>query len=149
MPLREVLDNLRIVVEPAWREIEGAIRWLLPEDMPIVCAEPHGLLQVFLNLAQNSHRAVQQEPVRELIISISTREQKVLIRFQDSGPGIRDAENLFQPFQPSAVGRGLGLYVSRLIVRSYNGELRFERQPRGSCFVVELEQPRYHVGPES
>jgi hypothetical protein len=23
VPLREVLDNLRIVVEPAWREIEG------------------------------------------------------------------------------------------------------------------------------
>ena len=26
LPLREVLDNLRIVVEPAWREIEGTVR---------------------------------------------------------------------------------------------------------------------------
>jgi two-component system, LuxR family, sensor kinase FixL len=142
VPLREVLDNLRIVVEPAWREIEGTIRWHLPDDMPVVCAEPHGLLQAFLNLAQNSHRAVQEEAVRELSISVSSQEQKVFVRFHDSGPGIRDPENLFQPFQRAAAGSGLGLYVSRLIVRSYNGELSFERQPRGSCFVVELEQRR-------
>jgi signal transduction histidine kinase len=149
VPLREVLDNLRIVVEPAWREIEGTVRWHLPDEMPLVCAEPHGLLQAFLNLAQNSHRAVQEEAVRELSISVSSKEQKVLIRFHDSGPGIRDQETLFQPFQRSATGSGLGLYVSRLIVRSYNGELTFERQPAGSCFVVELEQPRYHAGIES
>ena len=143
IPLREVLDNLRIVVEPAWREIEGTIRWHLPDDMPMVFAEPHGLLQAFLNLAQNSHRAVQEEAVRELSISVSSKEQKVFVRFHDSGPGIRDPESLFQPLQRAAAGSGLGLYVSRLIVRSYNGELSFERQPRGSCFVVELEQRRY------
>ena len=147
IPLREVLDNLRIVVEPAWREIEGTIRWHLPDDMPMVFAEPHGLLQAFLNLAQNSHRAVQEEAVRELSISVSSKEQKVFVRFHDSGPGIRDPESLFQPFQRAAAGSGLGLYVSRLIVRSYNGELSFERQPRGSCFVVELEQPRYDGAP--
>lgn len=149
VPLREVLDNLRIVVEPAWREIEGTVHWHLPEDLPVVCAEPHGLLQAFLNLAQNSHRAVQEEPLRELRISVAARDEKVLVRFHDSGPGIRNPEGLFQPFQRAAAGSGLGLYLSRLIVRSYNGELSFERQPRGSCFVVELEQPGYHGGPES
>ncbi len=142
VPLREVLDNLRIVVEPAWREIEGTVRWHLPDEMPVVYAEPHGLLQAFLNLTQNSHRAVQEEAVRELSISVSSQERKVLVRFHDSGPGIREPEKLFQPFQSSALGSGLGLYVSRLIVRSYNGELTFERHPLGSCFVVELEQPR-------
>jgi two-component system, LuxR family, sensor kinase FixL len=141
VPLREVLDSLRIVVEPAWREIEGTVRWHLPDDIPMVFAEPHGLLQAFLNLAQNSHRAVQEESVRELRISVSSKEHKVLVRFEDSGPGIRNPENLFQPFQKAAAGSGLGLYVSRLLVRSYNGELSFERRPSGSCFVVELEQP--------
>ena len=149
VPLRDVLDDLRIVVEPAWREIEGTVRWHLPDDMPVVCAEPHGLLQAFLNLAQNSHRAVQEEAVRELSISVSSEEQKVWIRFYDSGPGIQNPESLFQPFQSAASGNGLGLYVSRLLVRSYNGELAFERQPHGSCFVVELEQPLYHAKSES
>ena len=27
VPLREVLDNFRIVIEPAWREIDGVVRW--------------------------------------------------------------------------------------------------------------------------
>ncbi len=148
VPLREVMDNLRIVVEPAWREIDGTVRWHFPEDMPVVCAEPHGLLQAFLNLAQNSHRAVQEEAVRELSISVSSIEQKVLVKFRDSGSGIQNPQNLFQPFQRAAAGSGLGLYISRLIVRSYNGELTYEQQPSGSCFVVELERPRYHARPE-
>ncbi len=149
VPLREVLDSLRIVVEPAWREIEGTVRWHLPDDMPMVCAEPHGLLQAFLNLAQNSQRAVQEGSVRELNITVFSKEHKVLVKFQDSGPGIREPGTLFQPFQKTAAGTGLGLYISRLIVRSYNGELSYEPQPQGSCFVVELDQPSYHACSES
>ena len=33
----------------------------------------------------------------------------------------------------------MGLYVSRVIVRSYGGDLRYEPQAAGSCFAVELE----------
>jgi two-component system, LuxR family, sensor kinase FixL len=139
VPLQEVFDNLRIVVDPAWREIEGTIRWCLPEFLPLVWAEPHGLLQAFLNLTQNSHRAVQDAGVRELSITVVAEGQNVIARFEDSGPGIQSPENLFQPFQDGASGSGLGLYLSRFIVRSYGGELRFEPRPKGSCFVVELE----------
>ena len=45
----------------------------------------------------------------------------------------------FQPFQDGAAGSGMGLYLSRFIVRSYGGELRFEPSASGSCFAVELE----------
>ena len=71
VPLREVLDNFRIVIEPAWREIDGVVLWRAPEDLPSVKAEPHGLLQVCLNLAQNSLRAVQERTVRELQVAVS------------------------------------------------------------------------------
>jgi len=137
--LKEVLDNLRIVIEPAWREIEGAVRWHLPAQVPSVWAEPYGLLQSFLNLAQNSHRAVQEGSVRELDIAVSSQEQKVIVEFQDSGPGVASPGDLFRPFQQGAAGSGLGLYVSRFLVRSYGGDLRFEPPPNGSCFVIELD----------
>ena len=139
VPLREVLDSLRIVIEPAWRDIDGVILWDVPPEAPLVVADSHGLLQAFLNLAQNSHRAVQDSATRELRIAVALEAKKVAVRFRDSGPGISAPESLFQPFQERAVGSGLGLYVSRFIVRSYGGELRFEPESSGSCFVVELE----------
>ena len=139
VPLRGVLDNLRILIEPEWREIEGSIHWHLPEQLPAVLSEPHGLLQAFLNLAKNSNRAVQEVAVRELHITVLVEGQKVIVKFHDSGPGIRTPEKLFQPFQNGATGSGLGLYISRFIVRSYGGELRFEPPPKGSCFAVELD----------
>jgi two-component system sensor kinase FixL len=139
VPLRRALDDLRIVIESEWQGIDGIVRWRLPEELPLVLADPHGLLQAFLNLAQNSHRAVQQGSVRELDIAVALQEGKALIRFQDSGPGIAFPERLFQPFQHAADGTGLGLYVSRAVVRSYGGELRFEPPTQGSCFVIELQ----------
>jgi two-component system, LuxR family, sensor kinase FixL len=139
VPLQAVLDNLRIVIDPGWRDTEGVVRWHVAKELPPVVADPHGLLQAFLNLVQNSQRAVEQAEVRELTISADTAEGKVFVRFQDSGPGIRSPEHLFQPFQPGAEGTGLGLYISRAVVRSYGGELRFEPQEKGSCFVVELQ----------
>ncbi len=102
-------------------------------------ADPHGLLQAFLNLVQNGYRAVQQGPSRSLTISVSTNVGKAIVRFQDSGPGISAPDRLFQPFQQGADGTGMGLYVSRSIVRSYGGELRFEPQPQAPCFAVELQ----------
>jgi len=139
VPLRGVLDNLRIVIEPEWREIEGTVNWQLPDSMPSVCAEPHGLLQAFLNLTKNSHRAVQSGSLRELNIEVTPQGRKVFVRVHDSGPGIQTPEKLFQPFQDGASGSGLGLYISRFLVRSYGGELRFEPPSQGSCFVMELD----------
>jgi signal transduction histidine kinase len=139
VPLKEVLDNLRIVIEADWREIGGKVQWRLPAELPQVLAEPHGLLQAFLNLVQNSHRAVQSETLRLLNVTVARELKKVIVRFEDSGPGISAPETLFQPFQAGASGSGLGLYVSRSILRSYGGDLKFEPQPQGCTFAVELE----------
>jgi two-component system, LuxR family, sensor kinase FixL len=137
--LRQVLDNLRIVIEPDWREIDGNIRWEIPREAPWVLADSHGLLQALMNVVQNSYRAVQKSAVRELAISVSAQKEKAVVRLQDSGPGIAEPERLFQPFQRGAEATGLGMYVSRAILRSYGGELRFEPGTRGACFTVELQ----------
>jgi C4-dicarboxylate-specific signal transduction histidine kinase len=137
--LQEVLDDLRIVIEPDWREISGAVRWQLPPRVPVVLADRQGLLQAFLNLVQNSLRAVQESSVRELVIEVSVEGQRARVRIEDTGPGISAPERLFKPFQPGADGTGLGLYVSRAEVRSYGGELRFEPRERGACFTIELQ----------
>ena len=137
--LKEVLDNLRIVIEPNWREADGVIHWRFREPLPTVLADSHGLLQVFLSLVENSYRAVQACAKRELAIGVSVDEQTAAVCFQDSGPGVAAPDHLFQPFQYGAEGTGMGLYVARAALRSYGGDLRFEPQPEGACFVVELQ----------
>lgn len=138
IPLQQVLDDLRIIIEPSWAEIDGSVSWNVPENPVRVRADRYGLMQVFLNLAQNSHRAVQTCPARELAIHVAATDQWARITFRDTGPGIADAQHLFQPFQKGADVTGLGLFISRVLVRSYGGELRFRPVEAGCSFVVEL-----------
>lgn len=137
--LQGVLDSLRIIIEAEWREIGGKIHWPGAPVKSTICADPHGLLQALLNLVQNSYRAVQASATRELSIGVEETDGNVFVRIRDSGPGVVSSERLFHPFQSGTDSTGLGLYISRAIVRSYGGDLKFEPQPQGSCFVVELQ----------
>ena len=137
--LQAVLDDLRIVIEQDWRDIGGAVHWQIPRASPAVLGSRHGLLQVFLNLAHNSRRAVQNTSLKELSIVVSADENRVVVRFLDSGPGVPAPSRLFAPFQAGANGTGLGLYVSRAVIRGYGGDLRLEPQVSGACFAVELQ----------
>ncbi len=140
VPLRSILDNLRIIVDSEWREMDGVVHWPALDGALHIAADPHGLLQALLNVAHNSYRAVQDKTSKELKITVSTSEEIVRIRLEDNGPGVASPEHLFHPFQTQADGTGLGLYISRALVRSYGGDLRFEPRDAGSCFVFELQR---------
>jgi two-component system, LuxR family, sensor kinase FixL len=136
--LGTVLDEARIVIEPSLREADVKLRWEVGEALPLVQADHHSLLQVFVNLARNSRQALENAPVREVRISTSVENDVVLVRFRDSGPGVARPEELFRPFQAGAHSFGLGLYISRAILRSHGGGLRYDPEDGGSCFTVEL-----------
>jgi two-component system, LuxR family, sensor kinase FixL len=137
--LRVVLDQLCIVIESTFAEKQIAIYWRIEENLPLVRADQHGLLQAFLNLAKNASRAVENSARKELRIVAALEGGQVKVLFHNSGPPIADPERLFKPFQPGASERGLGLYVSRAILRSFGGEVNYERVNSGCCFSVVLE----------
>jgi PAS domain S-box-containing protein len=139
-PLRPVLDDLRIVIEPAFQELGAAISWQLPPSLPYVLADPQSLLQVFLNLTQNSHRAMQDTSTKILSISCEINSDTLLVRISDTGAGVQHPELLFRPFQEGAEASGLGLYISKAIARSFGGDIRFEPSQDGACFIVELSR---------
>ena len=62
----------------------------------------------------------------------------IVVRFIDTGPGVANPEQLFEPFQPGAQASGLGLYLSRTFVRAFQGDVQYEPQPEGCCFAVIL-----------
>lgn len=136
--LTSLLDELRVLIEPAYSEAGCEISWRLTDNLPLVVADRYGLQQVFLNLARNSQRAMQKTDQKRLTISSEVQNGRVMIRFEDTGVGIASPLELFKPFQPRASATGLGLYVSRAILRSFGGELKFEPRSEGCCFAVSL-----------
>lgn len=136
--LGTVLDETRIVIEPSLREADIKLRWELEGGLPLVQADHHSLLQVFVNLSRNSQQALEGSRHGEVSISAAVESDLIVVRFRDNGPGVADPDQLFRPFQPGAHSIGLGLYISRAILRSHGGGLRYEPQPSGSCFAVEL-----------
>ncbi len=136
--LTSVLDELRILIETAYHESKIEVQWDVDESLPLVWADPYGLIQVFLNLAKNSRRAMASTVTKRLRITAREEKGTVTIRFVDTGTGVASPQSLFRPFQHGAESSGLGLYVSRAIMRSFGGELSYEPSSEGCCFVVVL-----------
>ncbi len=138
--LTSVLDELRILIDTIGHEHEITMQWGDTGQVPLVWADRYGLMQVFLNLVKNSIRAMENIETKRLTITTTVYQETVAVRFEDTGVGIADPVNLFRPFQKGAEGSGLGLYVSRAMVKSFGGELVYEPRECGCCFAVVLEK---------
>jgi signal transduction histidine kinase len=137
--LADVLGELRIILEPAAAEAGCALQWDVPEDLPYVTGEHYNLLQVFLNLTRNSLRVMEGRPERILTLGVRQADEGVEVYVRDTGPGIRNPAILFRAFQPEADLTGLGLFVSRALVRACDGELYHEPTGTGCSMVVRLQ----------
>jgi signal transduction histidine kinase len=102
----------------------------LPEpNLPFVEADPHQLMQVFLNLVMNAEQAIRQ--VRErgtLRIRLAKVGNSVCASFQDDGPGIpaEILKNIFDPFYTTkrpGGGPGLGLSICKSVMKEHNGSM--------------------------
>ncbi len=104
--------------------------------------DAHQLTQTVVNLLLN---ALEASPGGGTIHVRTTQENGTAkVEVQDDGPGLdpEQQEHLFEPFyttKPS--GTGLGLAVSRELMRSQGGDLVYATSPAGARFVVEF--PRH------
>jgi PAS domain S-box-containing protein len=125
----------------------------LATELPEVQADGDQIGQVVLNLLVNAQQALAQVTPAggERSVRISTglesrrdnREPRVWLRVADSGAGVPEAlrERIFEPFfttKPEGIGTGLGLAVSRSLVRDHGGELGLERSEAGAVFRLTL-----------
>jgi PAS domain S-box-containing protein len=149
LDLPSLLEELRIIVEPALRESGIDVEWRVEPGLPRVWADRQSLMQVFLNLIKNSDRALSNRVLRVLTVSARTEKDRIAIEFRDTGGGVRNPERLFRPFQQGAQATGLGLYLSREFMRTFRGDLRYEPEPDGSSFIVELSPLLSGAGKES
>ncbi len=136
--LHSFFEELRVMIDPALREKEIAEHWTLPDNLPDVWADRQSLMQVFLNLVKNSEAAMAAQAFRLLTITAHADAGHVIVSVMDNGAGVKDPESLFRPFQQRSSRIGLGLYLSRALMRSFKGDLRHQPTGRGAVFLVEL-----------
>jgi signal transduction histidine kinase len=137
--LENLLEEFRIVVSPSIESENLDLRIQVESDLPAVFGDHHGLLQVLLNLFRNSVRAIGESRLRTVAVDVRLAGDAVLLRLSDSGCGVAHPERLFQPFQQGADAVGLGLFVSRAIVRACDGELYHEPSPSGCTMCFRLK----------
>jgi two-component system sensor kinase FixL len=117
------------------------------EGVPRVMVDRTQLEIVVHNLLTNSLDAFDALPAkrsrpRRIEVAAEVRGADVLISVDDSGPGISAnlSERLFEPFVTSKVsGMGLGLSLSRTLLRHHGGDLWSEASGLGGArFVLRL-----------
>ncbi len=108
-----------------------------------VLCRPVEIVQVLINLLNNSYDAVKNKSERWIRIEILPSSGRVEIRVTDSGQGIEEKAKgrLFHPFvttKPAGQGTGLGLSISKKIVEAHSGRLFYNPDHSHTQFVVDL-----------
>lgn len=137
--LPRLIEEFCIIIRPSIEAIEGRIELEIAPGAPLVLGDHQGLIQVLMNLSRNSIRAMRDRPARVLTLRVTFDAQNVYLRVLDTGPGVENPDKVFQPFQPGADASGLGLFISRAIVRACQGELYLEPSAAGCSMVIKLK----------
>jgi len=144
--IESVLSTARGLVKDRPVELHTDI----PDDLPIVHADPTRIRQILLNLLSNATKFTDEGS-----ITVKVRQQtgpsgrsEVCIGIIDTGVGIapEDQQDLFEPFTQvdgSATrktgGTGLGLSITRLLVDLHDGEINIDSKPgEGSTFYFSI-----------
>lgn len=122
-----------------------AIRWTPPADMPRLVFDPEGIARAILNVVTNALDALENrpEPVVDIRVELDRPAGRVRIVVADNGEGM-SAETLGEIFNlfvstKGSRGTGLGLTVSRKILREHGGDIRAESTLGvGSTFTLEF-----------
>lgn len=118
----------------------------LPADLPLACADPRRYDQILGNLL---HNAVKFSPEGGIIrVSAAPHDGFVRVCVEDAGPGIppEDRGRIFEKFgvvaeRKAMAGVGLGLFISRELVRLHGGKIWVDDSPLGGsrfCFTLPI-----------
>jgi len=148
--LREVLDDVHAVSEARAQEKGLCLSLAVsPEVPPILKGDPLRLKQVLLNLVGNAIKFTDSGriDVSAAVEAAADRQGgRICLRFsvKDTGIGFREEQSglLFEPFTQADLsttrkygGSGLGLTISKDLVKLMGGEMEVESRPgEGSLF---------------
>jgi len=116
------------------------IREEYPDEPLLYQGDPNQMRQIFWNLARNAIQAMPQGG--ELCVTLDARPNRdVTIAFSDTGEGMsrEQKDRLFEPFNSSSGGTGLGMAIVYQLVRDHNGNILVDSEEgRGTRIAIRL-----------
>jgi signal transduction histidine kinase len=110
--------------------------------LPHVALDEDQFKQILLNLLNNSIDALEGNSTKRIRIAAACNNGRVVLSFDDNGPGFGDVNRVFDPFyttKPVGKGTGLGLSICYGIVKEHGGDIHAENlDPGGARIVLEL-----------
>jgi two-component system, NtrC family, nitrogen regulation sensor histidine kinase NtrY len=131
--LTDLFDRVRILYESLEKSSNTELIISLKDKNAGLYADQNLISQVLINLLKNALEANENNPDGRIILSSSTAvNQHPEICVTDNGPGISE-ENLDEIFVPFFTtrqkGSGIGLSVSRQIMKVHGGNLKVRSVP--------------------
>lgn len=142
--LNEIVREVVELLAGRAKDLTATLAVSVADDVPEVHADPEGIHRALLNIVGNALDAVEGRPNPKVTVGVRVSANGwARIIVVDNGVGIPAAKlgDIFSPFMSTkgAKGTGLGLAVSRKILREHGGDIVVQSQVGvGSKFTLKL-----------
>jgi PAS domain S-box-containing protein len=135
---RDLIADVEKLAAPELESRAIRIAHHVSPALPTLKLDGEKIKQVFLNLYKNAMEAMA--PGGQITISARLEAEHAVIEFSDTGPGIPEDFDIFEPFSTTKdKGTGLGLMVVRQILAAHDGSVSYSsKSGEGTTFRIVL-----------
>ena len=128
IPAKKILEKVRLLLQEYTNVHKITLDVICePENLELYIDEKQ-LTQILLNLGKNAQQAIEEQDEGSIIIKAGIdHQEKKYITVTDNGPGISPEllDEIFVPFFTTKnTGTGIGLSLSKQIMRLHGGSIR-------------------------
>lgn len=150
--IHEVIEKAISIMNLSLKNGNISVQRFYDPSLPKVIGDGAKLLQVFLNIIKNAIEAMQRggslsiltKPSGEHVVQNRQIKRWAVVSLRDRGKGIpkNEMQKIFLPFYTrKKKGTGLGLALSKKIIKDHNGFIRVERPEDGKGTVFHIYIP--------
>ena len=140
--LTDQLQNLQLLFQTDLRRMGISLTFDLFRPEIEIEADEQMLSQVLINLLKNAMQSLENLSDAHICLRVGRNENELSIAVSDNGAGIPADlfDDIFVPFFTTRQqGTGIGLSLSRQIIRMHGGDLKVTSQPYAeTCFIISL-----------
>lgn len=146
LPVKEVLERVRNLMKGEASRLRVQVEVIIDPETLEITADSQLIDQALINIVKNAFKALHDTTNPKIILRGRIDESgNPAIDVEDNGPGIKESvkEKIFVPFYTTSKantengGSGIGLSLSRQIMRMHRGTLTVTKSHEG-CTIFSL-----------